>query len=86
MFHTLTEQLVQGLSEFNPVVTLAPTGSVYVKFTGSKVKEVRISNHKGHKLSRNTWELRSDAMTSRKNPANRVYNSRDVKSLIKDFR
>lgn len=78
--------IVSKLSQFNPQVYTAPTGSVYISFSGSKVREIRISDHSGQKLKRNVWQLRTDAMTSRKNPSNRVYNVKDVDNMIKDFK
>jgi hypothetical protein len=86
MYDAYVDQLIRELERFCPQVYRAESGSVYIRFSGSRVREIRIADHKGHRLSRNVWELRSDAMTSRKNPANRVYNHRDVKALIKDFR
>ena len=80
------EKIMQSLSIFSPKLHQAPTGSVYISFTGSKVREIRISNHTGQKLKPNVWQLRSDAMTSRKNPKNRVYNTKDVNQLISDFK
>ena len=82
----MIELIVNSLSQFSPVVHKADSGSVYISFTGSKVREIRISNHTGHKLKPNVWQLRSDAMTSRKNPKNRVYNTKDINQMIKDFK
>lgn len=81
----LVELVVSELKQFNPVVHEASSGSFYVSFTGSKIREIRIGNHSGHKLKRNVWELRSDAMTSR-GQFNRVYNINAVNQLIKDFK
>lgn len=82
----MIELIVNALKEFNPEVHTATSGSTYIKFTGSKVREIRISNHSGHKLKPNVWELRSDSMTTRKNPKNRVYNFKDVNKMIKEFK
>lgn len=82
----MIELIVNSLSQFSPVVHKADSGSVYISFTDSKVREIRISNHTGHKLKPNVWQLRPDAMTSRKNPKNRVYNTKDINQMIKDFK
>ena len=82
----MIELILKSLSEFSPVVHEAKSGSVYISFTGSKVREIRISNHSGHKLKPNVWQLRSDAMTSRKQPKNRIYNTKDINQMIKDFK
>ena len=85
----MLDKIVTALKAFSPVVHEADSGSVYISFTGSKVREIRISNHTGHKLKRNVWQVRSDAMTTRgKNKAanNRVYNVKDVTQLVKDFK
>lgn len=81
----LANKIISELSAFSPVITQASTGSIYISFTGSKVREVRISNHSGHKLKRNVWELRTDAM-SKRDGSNRIYNSKSVSQLIKDFK
>ena len=73
------------LSNFHLCTTASSSGSVYMHFVGSKVKQIRIANHKGHKLKRNVWEVRSDAMTSR-SQFNRVYNVNAVNQLIRDFK
>ena len=83
---SLVDKITSELTEFKPVVNIASSGSIYISFTGSKVREVRIADHAGHKLKRNVWELRSDAMTSRKNPSNRVYNFSAISQLIRDFK
>lgn len=83
----MINKIVSELSKFNPEVKISGTGSAYISFTGSKVKRVRISDHAGHKLKRNTWEIRSDAMTCRKSRNNnRVYNAKDIDKFIKEFR
>ncbi len=81
----LADKIITELSQFNPVIKKASTGSIYIAFNGSKIREVRIANHPGHKLKRNVWELRSDAM-SKRDRFNRVYNSNSVAQLIKDFK
>lgn len=80
-------QIVNALTQFNPVVHESSSGSFYISFTGSKVREIRVSNHTGHKLKRNVWQVRSDAMSSRdpKNN-NRVYNVNAINQLIKEFK
>lgn len=85
MSKLVVEKIVRELSKFNPVVTIADTGSIYIKLTGSKVREIRVSNHKGHNLKRNVWEVRSDAMTSR-GKFNRVYHVSAINQLIRDFK
>jgi len=80
------ELILKGLSQFNPVVVTASTGSIYISFEGSKVREIRIANHKGHKAKRNVWELRTDAMTCRGKNNNRTYNVNSINSLIADFK
>ena len=81
----LSDKIIAALSSFNPVVHVANSGSIYISFTGSKVREVRLGNHSGHKLKRNVWELRSDAMTIR-GKFNRIYNVNSIDQLIKDFK
>jgi hypothetical protein len=85
MITKLLSHLKTALSDYEFEVSQPSTGSVYISFTGTKVKQIRIANHAGHKSSRNCWELRTDAMTSRKG-GNRVYNFRAVNQLIKDFK
>lgn len=83
---SITNKIESELAEFSPVFSKSKTGSVYVSFSNSTIKGVRISDHNGHKLKQNVWQLRSDAMTSRKNPKNRVYNVKDLSLLISDFK
>jgi hypothetical protein len=81
----LVKKLVSELSSYSPVVKECSTGSVYITFSDSKVKQVRVSNHNGHKKKLNHWELRTDAMTKR-NGSVRIYNSKAINQLIKDFK
>ena len=37
----MVELIVNALKEFNPEVHSAASGSTYIKFTGSKVREIR---------------------------------------------
>lgn len=76
--------IASKLGEHIADVHYAPTGSIYIKFYGTKVREIRIGNHNSQKLKRNVWQLRSDAMTHR-SQFNRIYNVRDVQKLIADF-
>ena len=76
--------VVEGLAKFNPVVKVACTGSVYIKLTGTKVKEIRVANHNGRKISKNVWQLRTDAMTHRYK-FNRIYNVKDINQMISDI-
>ena len=55
----------------------APSGSIYLFSDHFKI---RISNHGGHKLKPNAYDLRSDAETNSKK---RIYNIKDINSLIK---
>lgn len=65
-------------------VHYAPTGSIYIKLQGLKVREIRLGNHNSQKLKRNVWQLRTDAMTHREK-FNRTYNVLDVQKLISDI-
>lgn len=76
--------IASKLGEHIDTIHYAPTGSIYIKFCGTTVREIRIGNHNSQKLKRNVWQLRSDAMTHR-TPHNRVYNVRDVRKLIAEF-
>jgi hypothetical protein len=78
--------ILSELARFNPVVTVASTGSTYIEFSGSKVKCVRVANHTGHKLARNVWQLRTDAMTARGKNNNRIYNVNAINQLIAEFK
>jgi|9_EtaG_2_1085328.scaffolds.fasta_scaffold23273_4 hypothetical protein len=81
----LVVKLVTELSAYSPVIKECSTGSVYITFSGSKVKQVRVSNRSGHKNKPNHWELRTYAMTKR-NGSTRIYNSKSINQLIKDFK
>ena len=60
--------------------TICDSGtSVYIRIENSKVKQIRVSNHNGHKSSGNCLEFRTDAMTSEKNG---VYNMSSIDRLI----
>ena len=60
--------------------TICDSGSsVYIKIENSNIKQIRISNHNGHKSSKNCLEFRTDAMTSEKNG---VYNTSSINRLI----
>lgn len=80
----LAEILMKELEHLSPKLTICETGSIYVKLIG-KIKQIRIANHKGRKTSRNCWELRSDAMTTRKN-LTRIYNINSLYQLISDLK
>ena len=81
----IAEKIISELRCFDPIVKQATTGSIYIELKGSKVLEIRISNHSGHKLKRNVWEVRSDAMTKR-SKFNRVYNVKSLSQMIKDLK
>ncbi len=81
----MISKIMRALKMFSPELVTASTGSVYIKFTGSKVKQIRIANHPGQKTSRNCWELRSDAGNQRRKDG-RIYNFRSVDLLIADFK
>jgi RNase P/RNase MRP subunit p29 len=53
--------------------------SIYIMIEGVKVKQIRVSNHNGHKSKRNCLQFRTDAMTSEKNG---VYNMSSINRLI----
>jgi hypothetical protein len=76
--------LVRELSAHKFRILTPDSGSIYMIFEGTKVKQVRISNHKGRKPKRNCWELRTDASTSRKG-SNRIYSAGSFQQLINDF-
>ena len=80
---SLAKTLLKELSHLSPRLTVCGTGSVYIKLTGN-VKQLRLSNHAGRKTSRNSWEVRTDAMTTRKNNT-RIYNVNAVSQLIADL-
>jgi hypothetical protein len=53
--------------------------SYYINVVGVvKLKQIRFSNHEGHKTSRNSWEVRSDRCTQRQS---KVFNHRDIKLM-----
>lgn len=81
----LSVKLENALKEFNPVVKISKTGSIYIKLSGNKIKEIRIADHNGRGLSRNVWELRTDAMTHR-DKFNRVYNRKDLNKMVADLK
>lgn len=68
-----------SLSRFNPEIVNAES-SVYVKLTGSKFRQVRISDHNGRKTSAKCIEIRKDAMTDRKTG---IFNIKDIGLMIK---
>jgi hypothetical protein len=80
----LATRFAEAVPHLNPVIKVVDTGSVYVKLSG-KVKQVRVSDHTGRKTSRNSWELRTDAMTTRKNMT-RIYNANAFNLIIKDIK
>lgn len=75
-------KLVGESSNFNPSLVIASTGSCYVYLSNCKVKCVRVANHTGHKVKPKTWQLRSDASSSRKG-TNRIYT--DAARLVSDL-
>lgn len=82
----VANMLASALGRFYPEIKIASSGSVYIYLSNSKVKCVRVANHNGRSIKPNVWELRTDAMTSRKNPKNRIYNIKAVNSLIMDIK
>jgi hypothetical protein len=80
----MISKILKALKQYQPEVRQAGTGTFYIKFTGSKVKQIRIANHPGQKTSRNCWELRSDSQNQRRKDG-RIYNFRSVDQLIADF-
>ena len=78
----LMMDVIGDLSNFNPRLVIASTGSCYIHLTGSKVRCIRIANHKGHKESKCYWQLRTDVCSSRKGMV-RIYN--DAARLIADL-
>lgn len=54
--------------------------SNYVKVSGfDAVKQIRFSNHEGRKVSKKSWQVRTDRETSR---ASNIFNIKDVKTLM----
>jgi len=76
------KRLVKQLESFNPEMVIASTGSCYVHLTNCKVKYIRVADHTGHKEKPNTWQLRCDVSSSRKN-TNRIYT--DANRLVSDL-
>lgn len=81
----MISKILSALKQYKPEVRTSGTGSVYIKFTGSKVKQIRVANHPGRKTSRNCWEVRSDVQNQRRSDG-RIYNFRSVDMLIADFK
>lgn len=81
----MINKITNALIEYNPAVKASPSGSVYIKLTGSKVKQIRVANHPGRKTSRNCWELRSDVQNQRRKDG-RIYNFKSVNALINDIK
>ena len=75
-------RLVGALSNFNPKLVIASTGSCYVYLANCKVKCIRVANHTGHKEQKCTWQLRSDVSSSRKGRC-RIYTN--TARLISDL-
>ncbi len=54
--------------------------STYVKLSNcGRVKQIRISDHEGHKSSRNCWELRKDRSTQR---VKKIFAFNDVRLMV----
>lgn len=81
----LVNHIVHELQAYKPVVKECSTGSFYITFSDSKVKQLRVANHGGHKLKPYHWELRTDVMSKRSGTV-RVYNSRSISQLLNDFK
>ncbi len=81
----MISKLIGALKSYNPVVKSSVTGSVYIKLSNSKVKQIRIANHPGRKTSKNCWELRSDVQNQRRK-GGRIYNFKSINMLIADFK
>ena len=78
-------KIIIALKKYKPELKRSTSGSVYIKFSGSKVKQIRVANHPGRKTSRNCWEVRSDVQNQRRSDG-RIYNFRSVDMLIADFK
>ena len=78
-------KIIIALKKYKPELKRSASGSVYIKLSGSKVKQIRVSNHPGRKTSRNCWEIRSDVQNQRRSDG-RIYNFRSVNMLIADFK
>jgi len=77
-------KLTDQIKCLDPVIKVSNTGSVYVKLSNCKIKQVRISNHPGRKTGVNSWELRSDAVTGRYK-SGRIYNVNAINQLASDL-
>lgn len=75
------DELCKGLALLGVVFEVRHTGkSIYVKLTDcGRVKQIRISDHEGHKTSRNCWEIRKDRPTQR---IKKIFAFNDVSTAI----
>ena len=54
--------------------------SIYVRLSDcGRVKQIRISDHEGHKSSRNCWELRKDRSTQR---VKKIFAFNDIRLMV----
>ena len=83
----LNDKILSLLIRSLPVASVrhCASGSIYLTFKGYKVKQIRISNHSGHKAKAGNWELRTDASNSRKG-LGRIYSAGSISQLINDFK
>ena len=81
-------KLIKDVSKFLDLLGISHSlhlskASSYIRVNGvAKLKQIRFSNHEGHKTSRTSWEVRSDRCTQRKI---NIFSPRDIalmKSLI----
>lgn len=80
----IAKKLSKALQQFNPEIKTSSSGSIYIKLSGCKVKQIRVANHPGRKTGASSWELRSDAVTGRYRTG-RVYSINAVNLLIADI-
>jgi hypothetical protein len=82
---TLAKLVTAKLAAFKPAVTASSTGSIYISFESAKIKQIRVSNHNGHKAKSGTWQLRTDASTKR-NGSKRIYGHKSILRMCEDFK
>ena len=82
---TLAKLVVAKLAAFKPTISASSTGSVYISFESAKIRQIRVSNHNGHKGKPNTWQLRTDASTKRSG-STRIYNHKSILRMCDDFK
>lgn len=86
MLTKLLDQLLPHCQHLNPVeIPSKTTGSIYIKLHSKQVRLIRIANHTGHKTRSKTWELRTDAMTTRQGTI-RIYHKTSLNSIIRDLK